>query len=134
MWIARLTATSPHTHSPAKRQTFLSLDYNVKTDRSDSNLDWNGLEGRIGKSCRPMRDKKLPTIIFGEVLAELRLQQSLTQDQLAERAGTERSHISALERAEKGPALATIFTLADALAVPAGDLIALVEQRLKTRL
>jgi hypothetical protein len=43
MWIARLTATSPHTHSPAKRQTFLNLDYNVKTDRSDSNLNWNGL-------------------------------------------------------------------------------------------
>ena len=79
-----------------------------------------------------MKDKKLPTTIFGEVLQELRLQQALTQDQLAERAGTERSHISALERAEKGPALATIFSLADALNIPAGDLIGLVEQRLKT--
>jgi hypothetical protein len=43
MWIARLTATSPHTQSPAKRQTFLNLDFNVKTARSDSYLDWNGL-------------------------------------------------------------------------------------------
>lgn len=77
-----------------------------------------------------MKDKKLPTAIFGEVLQELRLQQALTQDQLAERAGTERSHISALERAEKGPALATIFSLADALKMPAGKLIDLVEQRL----
>lgn len=79
-----------------------------------------------------MKDKKLPASIFGEVLQELRLQQALTQDQLAERAGTERSHISALERAEKGPALATIFSLADALKMPAGKLIDLVEQRLKT--
>ncbi len=78
-----------------------------------------------------MKDKKLPTVIFGEVLQELRLQQTLTQDQLAERAGTERSHISSLERAEKGPALATIFILADALNMPAADLIRLVEQRLK---
>jgi len=78
-----------------------------------------------------MRDKKLPTTIFGEVLQELRLRQALTQDQLAERADTERSHISALERAEKGPALATIFTLADALNIPAGDLISMVEARLK---
>ena len=78
-----------------------------------------------------MKDKKLPTAIFGEVLQELRLQQALTQDQLAERAGTERSHISALERAEKGPALATIFSLADALKILAGDLIGLVEKRLK---
>ena len=79
-----------------------------------------------------MKDKKLPTTIFGEVMQELRLQQALTQDQLAERAGTERSHISALERAEKGPALATIFSLAEALNIPVGDLICLVEQRLKT--
>ena len=78
-----------------------------------------------------MKDKKLPAKIFGEVLQELRLQQALTQDQLAERAGTERSHISALERAEKGPALATIFSLADALNMPAGELIGLVEQRMK---
>lgn len=80
-----------------------------------------------------MQDKKLPAVIFGEVLQELRLQQGLTQDQLAERANTERSHISALERAEKGPALATIFILADALNMPAGELIDLVEQRLKAR-
>ena len=79
-----------------------------------------------------MKDKKLPTTIFGEVLQELRLQQALTQDQLAERAGTERSHISALERAEKGPALATIFSLADALNIPAGELIDLVEQRMNS--
>lgn len=78
-----------------------------------------------------MKDKKLPAILFGEVLQELRLQQALTQDQLAERAETERSHISALERAEKGPALATIFVLADALGITAAVLIGLVEQRMK---
>lgn len=78
-----------------------------------------------------MRDNKLPATIFGEVMRELRLQQGLTQDQLAELASTERSHISALERAEKGPALGTIFSLADGLNIPAGELIGLVEQRLK---
>lgn len=81
------------------------------------------------KPCPSMRDKKRLAVIFGEVLQELRLQRSLTQDQLAERAGTERSHISALERAEKGPALATIFILADALDIPAGELIGLVDKR-----
>jgi len=77
-----------------------------------------------------MRENKLPTVIFGEVLQELRLGQALTQDKLAELANTERSHISALERAEKAPALATIFSLANALKVPAAELIGLVEQRL----
>lgn len=78
-----------------------------------------------------MRDKRLPTKIFGEVLQELRLQQALTQDQLAERAGTERSHISALERAEKGPTLGTILNLAAALNLPVAHLMGLVEERLK---
>lgn len=82
------------------------------------------------KPCSLMREKKRLTVVFGEVLQELRLQQALTQDQLAERAGTERSHISALERAEKGPALATIFSLADALNISAGELIGLVDKRL----
>ncbi len=77
-----------------------------------------------------MRDNKLPTVIFGEVLQELRLGQALTQDKLAELANTERSHISALERAEKAPALATIFSLADALGISAGELIGMVERRL----
>jgi transcriptional regulator with XRE-family HTH domain len=77
--------------------------------------------------------KKLLTTIFGEVLQELRLSRSFTQDRLADLADTERSHISALERAEKGPALATIFSLAAALDIPPGELIGLVEERLKTR-
>lgn len=80
-----------------------------------------------------MRDDKLPTTTFGEIVRELRLQRELTQDQLAELAGTERSHISALERAEKGPTLATILSLANALGIPAGELIGIVEQRLNAR-
>ena len=80
-----------------------------------------------------MGDKKLPVIVFGEVLQTLRLQQGLTQDQLAEKVGTERSHISALERAEKGPALATLFSLANGLGMPASELIRFVENKLKSK-
>lgn len=80
-----------------------------------------------------MGDKKTPAQAFGEVLRELRLERELTQDQLAELADTERSHISSLERAEKGPAFPTIFVLAKALGISAEQLIALVEQRLGVR-
>lgn len=54
----------------------------------------------------------------------------MTQETLAHEAETERSHISALERAEKGPSLSTIFSLARALKMPAGELIGMVEKRL----
>lgn len=77
-----------------------------------------------------MGDKKSPSQVFGEVLRELRLEHGLTQDQLAELADTERSHISSLERAEKGPSLATILTLARALSISAADLMGRVEKRL----
>lgn len=77
-----------------------------------------------------IKDKKQSGKIFGEVLRKLRLECGFTQDKLAERANTERSHISALERAEKSPSLATIFVLAEALNMPASELIKFVEQKL----
>jgi transcriptional regulator with XRE-family HTH domain len=80
-----------------------------------------------------MGDKKGPTRAFGATLRELRRQKRLTQDELAEKAGTERSHISALERAEKGPSLGTIFNLAEALGISASKLIEFVQARLPSR-
>lgn len=65
-------------------------------------------------------------------MRELRLARGFTQDKLAELAKTEQSHISALERAEKSPLLATIFVLAEALDMQASELIAIVEQKLQS--
>jgi transcriptional regulator with XRE-family HTH domain len=80
-----------------------------------------------------MEDKKISSVAFGLVLQELRIAGGLTQDALAELAGTERSHISALERAEKGPALATLFKLATALNISASELIGLVERKIQQK-
>lgn len=77
-----------------------------------------------------IKDKTKISKAFGEVIRELRLSREFTQDKLAELAKTERSHISALERAEKSPSLATIFVLADALGMSANELIKLVEEKL----
>ena len=72
--------------------------------------------------------KKTPTEAFGLVLRQLRTNKGLTQEALALEAGTERSHISALERAEKGPSLGTILRLAQALDVSAGEVVSMVEE------
>jgi transcriptional regulator with XRE-family HTH domain len=80
-----------------------------------------------------MGDSKAPAVVFGEVLRELRLAKGLTQDQLAEAADTERSHISSIERAERGPSLPTILALAAALQIEAGDLVSRVEKRLRAK-
>ena len=79
----------------------------------------------MGNSAR-----KTPAEAFGEVVRELRTSKGLTQEALALEEGTERSHISALERAEKGPSVGTIFRLARALGVPSGVLMDKVEQKL----
>lgn len=78
-----------------------------------------------------MNDKSQSTKVFGEVLRELRLERGLTQEKLAELAMmNDRSHVSALERAEKSPVFATILALAKALGISASELIALVEKKL----
>ena len=89
-------------------------------------------DARLIRNLSPaMGDKKRTlTEAFGEVLRELRVERDLTQEELALEADTERSHISALERAEKGPFLGTILRLARALNMSAGELIKLVEQKI----
>lgn len=77
--------------------------------------------------------KKSPNEAFGEVLREIRVEKGLTQEGLALDADTERSHISALERAEKGPSLATVFRLSQALGLSAGEVISRVEQKLNDK-
>jgi transcriptional regulator with XRE-family HTH domain len=78
-----------------------------------------------------MGDKRrTPTEGFGQVLRELRARRGLTQEALALDAGTERSHISALERGEKGPSFGTILRLARALGMSAGELVSMVEDKL----
>lgn len=77
--------------------------------------------------------KKTATEAFGRVLRQLREKKGLTQEALALEANTERSHISALERAEKGPTLGTILRLAEALGVSAGEVVSMVEEALSQR-
>ena len=81
-----------------------------------------------------MGDKtRNPTEAFGQVLKELRARKGLTQEALALEAGTERNHISALERAEKGPSLGTILRLAHALGMSAGQIMTMVEDKLEQK-
>lgn len=62
-------------------------------------------------------------VIFGERLRELRTARNLTQDELAERCGSNRPFISNLERGVKVPSLTMILRLADALECRVYDLV-----------
>lgn len=60
---------------------------------------------------------------FGNRLRELRTSSGLTQQQLAQKARMDYKYLGALERGERNPTLFNIGRVADALGVPAGDLL-----------
>lgn len=68
---------------------------------------------------------------FGRVLSDLRRQQGLTQEELAERAGVHWTYVSQLERGIKSPSLATIAALAESLKLPPHELLRAAEEAIE---
>jgi transcriptional regulator with XRE-family HTH domain len=59
---------------------------------------------------------------FGEKVRELRLANSLSQEELAFRAGIHRNYLGGIERGERNPCLNNILSIADALGISPADL------------
>lgn len=66
-------------------------------------------------------EKTQPNILFGKRLAELRIKQKLSQEQLAFKCGLNRTYIGTIERAEKSATVNTIWKLAEGLGVSPKD-------------
>ena len=62
--------------------------------------------------------------LFGERVREMRSRVAISQEELADRAGLDRTYISSLERGHRNVALENICRLATALGVDPGSLIA----------
>ena len=69
---------------------------------------------------------------FGEVLRAHRAQTKLSQEALALECELDRTFISMLERGKRQPTLTTLFRIAEVLKIPASQLIADAEERLKS--
>ncbi len=59
---------------------------------------------------------------FGQRIKNLRMQQNMTQEDLAFKVGVDRSYMGFLERGEKNPTLKNISKIADSLKVSLSDL------------
>ena len=66
--------------------------------------------------------------LFGKVLRELRVENKLSQEKLAEYCELDRTYISLLERGLRQPTITTIFKLAKALNITPSALIEKVEE------
>jgi len=68
--------------------------------------------------------------VFGKVLRELREENQLSQEKLAEYCELDRTYISLLERGLRQPTITTIFKLSKALNISPSLLIEKVETNL----
>ena len=76
------------------------------------------------------QDRKDIARAFGIALRIARIRAGLSQEELAYKAGVDRTFVSKAERGERQPALATVFLLAGGLAVEAEDLVAATQREL----
>lgn len=60
---------------------------------------------------------------LGENLKEIRIGKNITQSELAEKLGADKSFVSNIEKGKTNPTLSTITSLAKALAVSTNELL-----------
>ena len=84
------------------------------------------LEQKVPKPGRPIGSKTFDSasaLSFGATVREMRLELGLSQEELANSAQVERSHMGKIERGEHLPNLVLILRLAKALSVRPGLLV-----------
>lgn len=65
---------------------------------------------------------------LGEAIRRLRLEASLSQEQLAERAGTDLTQVGGIERGVRNPSYTTLLRLADALETSVGEIATFADE------
>ena len=79
----------------------------------------------IARIQYPINMEKEPILLlFGKNVQKHRMDQQLSQEQLADKAGVHRTYIGMIERAEKNITLKNIEKIANALQVKISDLLA----------
>lgn len=67
--------------------------------------------------------------VFGRAVRETRARRDLSQEQLGLNCGLHRNYVGAIERGEINPTLRILLKLANGLALPLSELVALYERR-----
>ena len=66
--------------------------------------------------------------LVGKILREYRVGKHMSQELLSGLAGIGRTHLSAIERGVRKPTLDTFFKIAEALDMPASELMRCIEE------
>ena len=68
--------------------------------------------------------------IVGRVIQKIREQKGLSQEVVSGLADIGRTHLSAIERGQRKPTLETLFRLAEALDMPASEIVRQIEKEI----
>jgi transcriptional regulator with XRE-family HTH domain len=79
-----------------------------------------------------MSDPSPQLLAFGRTVRRARRDLDLSQEALADKAGLNAKHVGEIERANKDPRMTTVFKLATALELRAGELFARYDERLES--
>jgi transcriptional regulator with XRE-family HTH domain len=71
--------------------------------------------------------------VLGDEIRKARLAAGLSQEQLALRAGVDRTYVSMLERGLNSPTVDTLIALCGVMSVPASEIVARVEHGYRPR-
>lgn len=75
----------------------------------------------------------LDSLIVGQVIQQIREQKGLSQEVVSGLADIGRTHLSAIERGIRKPTLETLFRLAEALDMPASEIVRMIESEILRR-
>jgi DNA-binding XRE family transcriptional regulator len=67
--------------------------------------------GEIGTATREAFEQNAKTFMIGELIKEARLQANMTQEDLAQKAGTNKAYISRIENGQSDIQLNTLFRI-----------------------
>ena len=93
--------------------TLLNPDKVVKLHSFDNLLDKK--YGKRGTVTRSVFEEKALAYYYGEILKERRKELKITQQQLADRVGKDRSYIAYIEKGKTDMQLSTFLNIANAL-------------------
>jgi len=81
-------------------------------------------------NCLMYKVEGLPQA-FGRVIAQMRVEQRLSQEELAEKIGSTNVYISLLERGQRQPSLNAVILIAESLKITPAELVRRVNEQLE---
>jgi len=96
---------------------------------SAQHAGWYASRNRTTVPAVPQFDPARQRALAG-VIRDLRTARSLSQEELADRAGLNRKSVGAIERLEWAPSFAAVEGIADGLGIMLSELIRVYEERL----